>query len=377
MPTEACYVISIENAILLSVSYGILSLYFEDVMSYGYLFFAVFIGLCFCYVSMVVGFCLLLFDENTSKQLVLFDANRPSQLTPNNIPTFARILGRSGAICSVALFVVFVTVSCEFFTEDNSEPDGLPTIALKRVATESQVTTQLAVSAALAIFFMVLLMLLCNNQQLNSIVVRLRSVTYHAEQIAMTSSMDDLALFVRVLLLLYMVVCDSTGTFKPLPYKAMPSFLLGVIPNLKDSVLSLRNSISVIFIGWCWIVEIARVILPQTTFFLILVELLDVPQIFGNILAFEVLLQDVTLTNFACLVLVVCDTCCVVVASFHRIYHILTKRKRSPPTRREHIVGNPAPPSFHDTQTPLTAELHFNETDITVNNLRIFEKKIN
>jgi len=376
MPTEACYVISIENAILLSVSYGILSLYFEDVMSYGYLFFAVFIGLCLCYVSMMVGFCLLLFDENTSKQLILFDANRPSQFTPNKIPTFARILGRSGAICSVALFVVFVTVSCEFFTEDNSEPDGLPTIALKRVATESQVTTQLAVSAALAIFCMVLLMLLCNNQQLNGIVVRLRSMT-SPEQVAMTSSMDDLALFVRVLLLLYMIVCDSTGTFKPLPYKAMPSFLLGVIPNLKDSVLSLRNSISLVFIGWCWIVDIARAILPQTTFFLILVELLDMPQIFGNVLAFEVLLQDVTLTNFACLVLVVCDACCVIVGSFHRIFHILTKRKRSSHTRRGPAVGNPAPPSFHDTRTPLTAELHFNETDINVNNLRIFEKKSN
>ena len=375
MPTEACYVISIENAILLSVSYGILSLYFEDVMSYGYLFFAVFIGLCLCYVSIVIGFCLLLFDDNTSKQLILFDSNRPSQLTPNNIPTLARILGRSGAICSVALFVVFVTVGCEFFTEDNAEPDGLPTIALKRIATESQVTTQLAVSAALAIFLLVLLMLLCNNQQLNSIIVRLWSVS--PAQVAVTTSMDDLTLFVRVLLLLYMIVCDSTGTFKPLPYKAMPSFLLGVIPNLKDSVLSLRNSISVIFIGWCWIVDIARVLLPQTTFFLILVELLDVPQIFGNILAFEVLLQDVTLTNFACIVLVVCDACCVIVGSFYRLYHILTKRKRSSHPRQGSFQMNPAPVSVHDTRTSLNAELNFNETDINVNNLRIFEKKSN
>ncbi len=101
------------------------------------------------------------------------------------------------------------------------------------------------------------------------------------------------------------IVCDSTGTFKPLPYKAMPSFLLNLIPDLKDSVFSLRNNISLLFIGWCWLEDIARVILPKTTFFLLLVELLDVSQILGNVLAFEVLLQDVTLTNFACLVLVV------------------------------------------------------------------------
>jgi hypothetical protein len=375
MPTEACYVISVENAILLSVSYGILASYFEDVMSYGYLFFAVFIGLSLCYVSMVAGFCLLLFDDNTSKQLILFDANRPSPLTPNNVPSIARVLGRSGAICSVALLVAFVTVGCEFFTEDNSEPESLPTIALKRVATESQVNTQLAVSAAFAIFFMIVLMLLCNNQQLNSIVVRLRSMS--PEQVAVTTSFDDLALFVRALVLLYMVVCDSTGTFKPLPYKAMPSFLLNLIPDLKDSVFSLRNSISLLFIGWCWLVDIARVLLPKATFFVLLVELLDVPQILGNVLAFEVLLQDVTLTNFACLVLVVCDATCVVVASFYRIYHVLAKRKRPPQPRQRSFMMNPAPVSVHDTRAPLNADLNFNETDINVNNLRIFEKKSN
>jgi hypothetical protein len=196
------------------------------------------------------------------------------------------------------------------------------------------------------------------------------------EQVAVTTSLDDLALFVRALLLLYMVVCDSTGTFKPLPYKAMPSFLLNLIPDLKDSVFSLRNNISLLFIGWCWLVDIARVLLSKTTFFLLLVELLDVPQILGNVLAFEVLLQDVTLTNFACLVLVVCDATCVVVASFYRIYNILAKRKR-PPQPRQPFLMNPAPVSVHDTRTSLHADLNFNETDINVNNLRIFEKKSN
>ena len=380
MPTEACYVVSIENAILLSVTYGILSLYFEDVMSYGYLFFAVFIGLCLCYVSIVVGFGLLLFDDTTSKQLVLFDSNRPSALVPNNVPTFARILARSGAICSMALFIVFVTVGCEFFTDDNaSQADSLPTIALKKIETETHITTQLAVSAAFAIFFMIVVMLICNNQQLNSIVVRLQSMS--PEQEASTSSMHDIALFVRTLLVMYMIVCDSTGTFKALPYKAFPSFLLNTIPNLKDSVLTLRNHISVLFIGWCWFVDIARALVPKSIFLFILVELLDIPQIFGNVLTFELLLEDITLTNLACIVLVVCDAACVVYASVVRIYQLIKKRKWSAPKRPASFTANVTgasngPPQ--DIRSQLnTGELNFNETGINVNNIRIFEKKRN
>lgn len=375
MPTEACYVISIENAILLSVSYGILSVYFEDVMGYGYLFFAVFIGLCSSYVSILAGFCLLLFDDNTSKQIVLFDSNRASQLTPNNVPTFARILARSGAICSVALFIVFVTVGCEFFTDDTaSDPDRLPTIALKRIADESYITTQLAVSAAFAIFFMVVVMLLCNNQQLNSIVVRLQSTS--PPQPAMTSSAQDVALFVRTLLILYMIVCDSTGTFKPLPYKAMPAFLLNVIPNLKDSVLSLRNSTSLLFIGWCWFVDIARAVVPTPwTIVTILVELLDIPQIFGTVITFEALLQDTTLTNFACIVLVLCDAACIVYGSASRIYHIVKKRIGS--SRKQQVPHAPSAPLSYTRTDMNTGDLNFNETDINVNNIRIFEKKSN
>jgi hypothetical protein len=386
MPTEACYVISVENAILLSVSYGILASYFEDVMSYGYLFFAVFIGLSLCYVSMIAGFCLLLFDDNTSKQLILFDANRPSPLTPNSVPSVARVLGRSGAICSVALLVVFVTVGCEFFTEDNSEPDSLPTIALKRVATESQVNTQLAVSAAFAIFFMIVLMLLCNNQQLNSIVVRLRSMS--PEQVAVTTSFDDLALFVRALLLLYMTVCDSTGTFKPLPYKAMPSFLLDLIPDFKGSVFSLRNNISLLFIAWCLFVDIARAFVPNFAVLLILVELLVTPQIFGAVLTFEILFEDSTLTNFACMVLVACDAFCVVCASAVRIYHIMKDRTWHANKGVSATNGIDAPTgkglfldssAFQYSSTSNAGELNFNETDINLNNinLRFFEKKSN
>ena len=67
MPTEACYVVSIETAIFLCTSYGVLSVYFDDLMSSGFLFFAVFIGLSLSYVAMVVALCLLLLDSTTSK----------------------------------------------------------------------------------------------------------------------------------------------------------------------------------------------------------------------------------------------------------------------------------------------------------------------
>ena len=398
MPTEACYVVSIENAILLSTTYGILSVYFEDVMSFGFLFFAVFIGLCLCYVCILFAFGLVLFDDNTNKQIILLESKHVDNgraPTPNQIPLFARLLTRSGAICCVALFVLFVTVGCEFLTDDAvPEADNLSTIALKKIDTETQLTTQFAVSTGFAIFFMIVLMLLCNNQQLNGILVRLQMMTddrtASTEQ-SRTSTGEDIALFVRTLLILYMIVCDSTGTFKPLPYKALPSFLLNLIPNFKDSVLNLRNYISILFLAWCLFVDIARALMPKFTILLILVELLIVPQIFGNILTLEVLWEDVTLTNFACLVLVICDALCVVYASLIRIYHIIKNRKWSSKKRStSSIVQAAVVPqgqgvfldmsAFHDNRTVMnTSELNFNETDINVNNinLRIFEKKIN
>ncbi len=115
MPTEACYVVSIENDILLCVSYGVLSAYFDDVMSYGFLFFEVFCGLFVCYVSIVLGFCLMLIDDTTSQQIMLLDSTQTCPATaPNHIAHLSRALARSGATCSVALFILFVTVVCEF-----------------------------------------------------------------------------------------------------------------------------------------------------------------------------------------------------------------------------------------------------------------------
>ena len=383
MPTEACYVVSIENAILLCVTYGILSVYFEDVMSYGFLFFAVFSGLCVCYVSIVLGFCLMLLDDTTSKQIVLLDSARvggAGAAAPNHVAHLSRTVARGGATCCVALFILFVTVGCEFFADENaSTADSLPTIALKRAAAESHLATQFAVSTALAVFFLVVLLLVGNNHQLSGIFVRLQNTANltgvpHRE---LTSTADDLALFVRALFIAYLIVCESTGTFKPLLYRSMPSALLGVIPGIKDAVLGLRNSASVLFIAWCFVLDLARAFLPKSLIFVALLEVLDGVQIFGCVLSIEILLADTTLTNFACLVLMICDAACVFGASVYRIYHkVRTWRWPSAHRRPAARVPAHAPEALHDERSN---DLGFKQADMNINslNLQIFAKKSN
>lgn len=378
MPTEACYVVSIENAILLSTVYGILSVYFEDVMSYGFLFFAVFIGLSLSYLFIVAGFGLILFDENASKQIVLMESNLATSASTPKVALVARVLARSAAICSVALFIVFLTVGFEFFTDDNaSASDSLPRIALKKIETEAHLTTQMAVSAGFAVFFIIVVMLVSNHQQLNAIVVRLQSLTEGAaEQRALTSAFDDLALFVRTLLVLYMIVCDSSGTFKQLPYKAMTSFLLGIIPPLKASVLALQNPTSVLLIGWCLFVDLVRGFAPHITASVVIVELLGVPLVIGSILTLDVLWHDMTQTNFACMVLVICDVFCVVYASIHKIYYD-GQVSSAPSLESQMPLGaNTETLVMPDTNT---SDLRFTGPAINLNNinLRIFEKKSN
>ncbi len=186
MVSESCYVTLIENAILLFAAYGLLTAYFEDVMHYGFLFFGVFIGLCACFASTAAGFCMMMLDDTTSTQLLLLDAERPfATPSPNNVAHVARVLARTATACSVALFLLFLTVSCEFFTEDNAV-DSLPAIAFRRNVVETAFETQLAVSTALAVYFMLMLMLLGGNQQLNGVFLRLQymtqSVPLHPEQ---------------------------------------------------------------------------------------------------------------------------------------------------------------------------------------------------
>jgi len=390
MLSESCYVTLMENAILLSVAYGLLAAYFEDVMHSGFLFFAVFIGLCACYASTAAGFCLMLLDDTTSTQLLLLDAERPFNTPPpNNVAHVARTLARAATACSVALFVLFVTVGCEFFTEDSGlAADSLPTIALKKNITEPALATQLAVSTAFAVYLMILLMLLGSNQQLNGIFLRLQYMTQSvplspAQAAAYATAADDVALFVRALLGLYMVVCGSTGTFTPVRYKAVPSFFLDSIPGLKNVIGDMRNGVALLFIAWCFLTDALRAFLPSALCLIALVEITDIAQVFASVLVADVLFRDASLTNLACAVLVVCDAACVLYASVNRISQKVRSMAWSrAQRRRQGPSASYAPPATHadlDQALPNTQELHFSEAHVNVDHIkmRVFEKKSN
>ena len=335
MPSEACYLVSIENAIILCLVYGILSSYFEDVMGFGFLFFAVFIGLSLSYVSIVFGFCLLLFDDTTNKQIILLGAdNDAGQSAPtktrNSTAQLARVLARSAAVCTVAMFILFVTVAVEFFTEDHaSESDSLPSVALKKAPTESFLATQFSVSTAIAVFFIIQVMVLSNSQQLTGILVRLDYMTRSTggEQ---TSTSDDLALFLRTLLISYVIVCDSVGTFKHLPDDSVSAAIVSALPVLKSiwSVLNFdfRNSTSLAVLAWFLLLGVAETFLPQIVVFVV-IKVLYLFQLFLSLVAIEILLHDITLTNMACVVVVACDACFMLYTSVYRIYHELRARK--------------------------------------------------
>lgn len=380
MPTEACYLVSIENVILLCLVYGLLTSYFDEVMGFGFLFFAAFAGISLSYVSIVSGFCLLLFDETTNRLIILLNAdNYPPQGAPalNSVAQLARVLARSGAVCTVAVFILFVTVSVEFFTEDTaSSSDSLVTIALKKAPTESFLTTQIAVSTALAVFFIILAMILSNSQQLTGILVRLE---YMTQKTAQTSTGDDLALFVRTLLIAYVIAIDGAGTFKHLPQDSM----LNVLPTVELTFLDgIRNSTSLLVLTWFVLLNVTETFLPHFVS-IIFVKVLYVIQLFVSFVAIEVLLHDITLTSMACVVLVACDAFLIVYTSVYHIYHEIRVQK----------WFTAASGATHDasvkTEVSATRNLEFKENDMSefdVNhqqinidslNWRIFQKKSN
>ena len=375
MPSESCYVTLMENAILLFVAYGLLDLHFEDVLHHGFLFFAVFIGLCACYTSTAAGFCLMLLDDDTSTQLLMLDAERPFNTPPpNNIAHVARILARAGTACSVALFVLFVTVGCEFFTED-SGPDSLPSIALKKSTKESVLETQFVVSTAFAVYFMIVLMLIGSNQQLNGIFLRLQYMTQSvpmspAQAAAYASAADDFAMFVRVLLLLYMVVCDSSGTFE----------LLHLTSGLDTT---LRNHVSLLFIMWCFVTDALRALLPTALIFSLPLSVVDGLHVFVSIELAELVFRDLSLTNFACSLLVILDATCVVYASVRRLWQLRSMKWSGAKPKRADVTTAPAKDvdarnMDFDAMSNGTS-LNFSEAHVNVDNIkmRVFEKKCN
>jgi len=393
MPTEACYLVSIENAIILCLVYGILSSYFDDITSYGFLFFAVFIGMSLSYVSIVLGFCLLLFDNTTSRQIMLLNTDNPpaqdvSKL--NSVAQVARVLARSGAVCTVAMFILFVTVCVEFLTEDRaSSSESLSTIALKKSPTESLLVTQFALSTALAVFFIILVMILSNSRQMMGVMVRLESMT---QQTSQTSASDDLALFVRTLLIAYVIVVDSAGTFKHLPEGTIVAMLVNALPTGVLSFLEgVRNSISVLVIAWVSLLTVAETFLPL---FIteILVNVLHIFQICVSLLAIEILLNDITLTNMACVVLLACDAFLVFYTGVYCIYleirakwftgsaavHDASEDNKNtassisiPPLQTRRLTVPP--------ENDMSSEFDINHGQINIDSLnwRIFQKKSN
>jgi hypothetical protein len=406
MPSESCYVTLIENAILLCVAYALLDFYFEDVMRYGFLFFAVFIGLCTCYASTALAFCIMLLDDTTSTQMLLLDAERPFETPPpNNIAHAARTLARAATACSVALLLLFLTVACEFFTED-SAPDSLPAIALKAKAVEDVLTTQFAVSTALVVYFMLVLMLLGSNQQLNGIFLRLQYMTQKvplepAEAAAYATRADDVALFVRALLGLCVVMCGSTGTFQEIPLLSRSEAFKTAIGGAQ------RNYVALCFISWCCVTDALRalpVAASTESFVLVALALLDMLHVTVSVLLAFVLFRDSSLTNFACAVLVICDAACVLYTSFWRVldkvYPVWTtvgqllERKAfnfplPAPNQMSQVQVGEQPKSEKLGSDGTSADLHkamsvgaglcFSEAHFNVDNIkmRVFEKKSN
>jgi hypothetical protein len=386
MPTEACYLVSIENAILLCLVYGLLSSYFDDVMGFGFLFFAVFVGISLSYVSIVSGFCLLLFDETTNRQIILLNAdNSPPQgaRTLNRVAQLARVLARSGAVCTVAIFILFVTVCVEFFTEDTvSSSDSLVTITLKKAPTESFLTTQIAVSIALAVFFIILVMILSNSQQLTGILVRLEHMT---QQTTQTSTSDDLALFVRTLLIAYVIAIDGAGTFRHLPQDSMVNDLPTVEITLLDGI---RNRTSLLVITWVFILNVIETFLPVFVT-IVFVKVLYVLQLFLSLVAIEILLHDITLTSMACVVLVACDAFLVLYTSVYHIYHEIRVQKwpnaqsgatNDASAENENVATTmPHTRSKISLRDDMSDEFDVNHNKINIDSLnwRIFQKKSN
>jgi hypothetical protein len=255
--------------------------------------------------------------------------------------------------------VLFLTVCCEFFTED-SGPDSLPALALKTHVAETALVAQLVVSTALAVYSMVMLMLLGSNQQLNGLFLQLQYMTQivplpQAQAQAYTTRPDDFALFVRALLGLHVVICGCTGTFQEL------FFLEGLSSVQKSLKTALggdkRNYVALVFWAWCLLVDALRAVLPAHWISAVVLGVPDLMHGFVCAVLAEVLFHDRSLTNFACAVLLICDATCVLVASIccivNEVRIMLTKRKDKANMKATQEARKPA----KKTQTELVADL--------------------
>jgi hypothetical protein len=155
---------------------------------------------------------------------------------------------------------------------------------------------------------------------------------------------------------------------------------------LKHYVFGLRNGTTFIFIVWCFALDTARTFLPQSLWILIIIDVLDGVQVFGNILTIEVLfwIEDQTLTNFACLILCICDAGIVAVICLLRIYQKI-KTSGSPDKTNEVKYtpyvqeSQPAPPESKGAGLYNTEDFYFPPSDIKLHqlDLQVFRKKSN
>jgi hypothetical protein len=294
----------------------------------------------------------------------------------------ARVLARSGGVCTVAIFILFVTVCVEFFTEDTtSSSDSLVTIALKKAPTETFLTTQIAVSIALAVFFIILVMILSNSQQLTGILVRLEYMTQQTTQTS--SSSDDLALFVRTLLIAYVIAIDGAGTFRHLPQDSMVNDLPTVELTLLDGI---RNRTSLLVITWFLLLNVIETFLPVFVT-IVFVQVLHVFQLFISLVAIEVLLHEITLTSMTCVVLVACDAFLILYTSVYHLYHEIRTQKwfktQSGATNDVSVNNQDAVATMSQAKRTFTDdmsdEFDVNHQKINIDSLnwRIFQKKSN
>jgi hypothetical protein len=196
------------------------------------------------------------------------------------------------------------------------------------------------------------------------------------QQTTQTSTSDDLTLFVRTLLIAYVITIDSAGTFRNLPQDS----LINAVSTPKITFLEgIRNSTSLLVVTWFFALNLIQQFVST-----IFVKVLYVFQLFISLVAIEVLLYDITLTNMACVVLVACDAFLIL---YTNVYHIFSEiRVQKWPTAQSGAANDASPKNeiLMGTNTKglvndMSDEFDVNHQKINIDSLnwRIFQKKSN
>jgi len=161
----------------------------------------------------------------------------------------------------------------------------------------------------------------------------------------------------------------------------MAGVFVNALPTLRDYGLGIRNSASLLFVVWVWLLDIARMVVPSGLVPFVVLESLDLLHLFLGVVTVEALVHDVTVTNMACTALVGCDGCFVLYGVVYRVYGEIQARLRSraqEPPKTARVIGMPPVPSAPEMPPGDGIELTFNAPGIHEINLNwgVFEKKI-